>query len=88
MTGWRYSHAGQAGPDGTDSGVLWIDAEQGIVLGFDARDLGEHDHRMQAVDVSYDKLDDDTFALPKATQIILQNLDSSIPPARSDKRLP
>lgn len=59
--GWRYRHAGQAGPMGTDSGEFWIDAETGLLLAFKGRDLGGHDYRMETVALRFGSLDPALF---------------------------
>lgn len=64
-TGWRYRHAGRAGPQGTDQGEFWIDAATGVLLAFDAQDLAEHHYRMQTVSFEQTTFGDDVFALPK-----------------------
>lgn len=74
--GWRYRHAGQDGPGGTDSGVFWIDAEYGLLLAYQAEDLGEKRHRMEATAVSFAKIDDDIFAMPKSLRSDVQKADS------------
>jgi hypothetical protein len=59
--GWRYRHAGQAGPMGTDSGEFWIDAETGLLLAFKGRDLGGNDYRMETVALTFGPLDPALF---------------------------
>jgi len=76
--GWRYRHAEQAGPDGTDSGTFWLDAEYGLVLGFSAEDLSGRKHRMEATAISFDKLPEDTFALPEALRQDIDGIESRI----------
>lgn len=65
--GWRYRHAGRHGPQGTDSGTFWIDAETGIVLAFDGTDLARRDYRMEAVSMQVGELPDSLFRLPAGT---------------------
>ena len=65
--GWRYRHAGQRGPQGTDSGTFWIDAETGIVLAFEGRDLARREYRMETVSVHFGELPDTLFRLPDDT---------------------
>lgn len=74
--GWRYRHAGQNGPGGTDSGEFWIDEQYGLLLAYQAQDLAEKAHRMQATAVSFGKIDDDTFALPKSIRVDVQKADA------------
>lgn len=63
-SGWRYSHADRAGPNGTDSGVFWIDAQYGVLLAFDARDVSRRNYRMETVAVDFAELPDATFEPP------------------------
>jgi len=63
-TGWRYDHAGRTGPNATDSGVFWIDAQYGVLLGFRARDLMHRDYRMETLSVQFPTLPDSVFGLP------------------------
>jgi hypothetical protein len=78
--GWRYRDAGRAGPDGTDSGVLWIDAEYGLLLAFNAKDTAEKTHRMDATAIRFADIPDDTFALPENVRMEIKKADS-----RADK---
>jgi hypothetical protein len=63
-TGWRYDHAGRAGPDGTDSGVFWIDQETGVVLAIKAKDTSERAYNMDTLSVDYAVVPDSTFTMP------------------------
>ncbi|WP_284343692.1 hypothetical protein [Dyella mobilis] len=63
-TGWRYDHAGRAGPDGTDSGVLWIDQETGVLLAIKAKDTSERAYNMETVAIDYAALPDSAFTVP------------------------
>ncbi|QRN54386.1 hypothetical protein [Dyella caseinilytica] len=63
-TGWRYDHAGKAGPDGTDSGVFWIDQETGVVLAIKAKDTSDRAYNMDTMAVEYAPVPDSTFAVP------------------------
>lgn len=74
--GWRYRHAGRAGPGGTDSGEFWIDAQYGLLLAYKAQDLGGKPCRMQATGVSFAKIDDDAFALPRSLRSDVQKADA------------
>lgn len=67
-SGWRYSGAGQAGPNGTDSGVFWIDAQYGVLLAFDAMDISQRNYRMETASIDFGKLPDSTFAAPQWLQ--------------------
>lgn len=62
--GYRYRHAGQQGPFGTDQGTFWIDAEYGVVLAFKGRDLGDKDYRMQVLSIQPGPLPKSTFRRP------------------------
>lgn len=74
--GWRYRHAGHAGPGGSDSGVFWIDAEYGLLLAFEAKDSAGHTHRMEATAVGFAKIPDDTFAMPESLRMDVKKADS------------
>lgn len=63
-TGWRYDHAGVAGPDGTDNGTFWIDRETGIVLSIKGKNLSGRSLNMDAVSIDYAPLPDNVMALP------------------------
>jgi hypothetical protein len=75
-SGWRYRHAGQAGPGGSDSGVFWIDTQYGLLLAYKAQDLAEKPQRMEATTVGFAKIDDDTFALPKSLRSDVRKADA------------
>jgi hypothetical protein len=62
--GWRYEHAGRAGPNGTDSGTFWIDAQYGVLLAFKAQDLARRDYRMETVSMSFAAFPDAVFKEP------------------------
>jgi len=64
--GWRYRYAGQAGPDGTDSGTFWLDSEHGLLLSFMAQDLGGRQHRMETTAIRFGDLPQETFAMPES----------------------
>lgn len=63
-TGWRFRNAGVAGPDGSDSGTLWIDDQYGLLLAYDARDMQGRPMNWRATSVSFSPLPDDRFELP------------------------
>lgn len=64
-TGWRYRHAGSSGPDGSDSGTMWIDDEYGLLLGYHAADMQGRAMDWIVTSVSFDPLPADLFELPK-----------------------
>jgi len=72
--GWRYSHAEQSGPGGTDSGTFWIDAEYGLLLAFEGRDLGEHAQRMETTAVDFQALPAAAFEAPEGLR---QEIDAA-----------
>jgi len=59
--GWRYRHAEQGGPLGTDNGEFWLDAGTGLLLAFRGRDLGGHDYRMETIALTFEPLDPALF---------------------------
>lgn len=63
-SGWRYSNVGQAGPNGTDSGIFWIDTQYGVLLAFDATDISGRSYRMETASIDFAKLPDSTFTAP------------------------
>jgi hypothetical protein len=63
-SGWRYDHAGRAGPVGTDSGVMWIDAQYGILLGLAAEDTSRRAYRMEAVSIQFAAIPGEVFKVP------------------------
>ncbi|HEX7732935.1 MAG TPA: hypothetical protein VF415_09835 [Rhodanobacter sp.] len=75
-SGWHYSHAGHAGPNGTDSGVFWIDAQNGVLLAFDARDTGRRDYRMDTVTIDFTDLPNTTFEPPQGMRTALEAVSS------------
>ncbi len=75
--GWRYRHAGQAGPDGTDSGAFWIDAEYGLLLSFKAKDLGGRQHRMETTAIHFGDLPQETFDLPESLRRDIDRAESN-----------
>lgn len=73
--GWRFSHAEQSGPGGTDSGIFWIDAEYGLLLAFKGRDLGERTHRMETTAVDFQALPAATFEAPEGLRQEIDDAD-------------
>lgn len=66
---WRYRGADGRGPDGTDSGTLWVDPRTGLVLGFRGRVVGRDDTReLKVVSVEHGALDDALFTLPRTLE--------------------
>lgn len=63
-TGWRYDHAGVAGPDGTDNGTFWIDRETGVVVSIKGKNASGRSLNMDAVSIDYTPLPDSVMALP------------------------
>lgn len=61
--GWRYAHAGHAGPGGTDRGVFWLDARYGVLLAFRARSRNGLHYRMTTAAIRFGPLPPATFAL-------------------------
>jgi len=66
----RFHDAGTHGPDGTDRGSLWIDADSGAVLSFDAQDVSHRQHDWLASSVSYSPLPDATFVIPQGVHAV------------------
>jgi hypothetical protein len=73
--GWRYRHAEQSGPGGTDSGVFWIDAEYGLLLAFKGKDLGERARRMETTAVDFQALPVATFEPPEGLRQEIDDAD-------------
>jgi len=63
---WRYRNAGHAGPDGSDSGTMYLDAENGLLLGYDSADLSGRPMKWTVTSVDFGKVDPAMFTLPKA----------------------
>lgn len=74
--GWRYRHAGQNGPGGTDSGAFWIGAQYGFVLSYDGKDLTGKRRRMEATSVRFGTLSDDEFAFPESVRSDIKKADA------------
>ncbi|NID13999.1 hypothetical protein [Luteibacter yeojuensis] len=66
--GWAYRNAGGRGPDGTDSGTLWIDKETGVLLEMRGEDVGRRHYEWRATAVSFEPIPDGIFALPAGVQ--------------------
>jgi outer membrane lipoprotein-sorting protein len=67
-SGWRYSDAGHAGPNSTDSGVFWIDAQYGVLLAFNATDVDRRTYHMETASVDFANVPDSTFEPPPTMQ--------------------
>lgn len=63
--GWRFRHAGTRGPDGSDSGILWIDTQYGLLLAYHAQDLQGHSLDWTVTAVSFAPLPAGLFELPQ-----------------------
>jgi hypothetical protein len=70
--GWRYSDAGRSGPNGTDSGVLWVDAQYGIVLAFNAKDVDQRTYHMETASIDFSNVPESTFDMPQEIQAVWQ----------------
>lgn len=66
--GWAYRNAGGRGPDGTDSGTIWIDKDTGVLLEMRGEDVGRRHYEWRATSVSYEAVPDGIFALPDGVQ--------------------
>jgi outer membrane lipoprotein-sorting protein len=64
VTGWHFKHAGTSGPDGTDSGTLWIDDEYGLLLSYQAEDMQGRSMGWNVSTVTFETLPTDLFMLP------------------------
>lgn len=73
--GWRYRHAEQSGPGGTDRGVFWIDAQYGLLLAFNGRDLGEHARRMETTALDFQAIPAATFEAPAGIRQEINDAD-------------
>lgn len=76
--GWRYRHAGQQGPGGTDSGVFWIDDQSGIVLSYQGKDLAGRLHRMEATSIRFETLPEEDFAFPESVRTDVLKADARV----------
>ena len=63
-SGWRFRHAGSRGPDGSDSGTMWIDDEYGLLLGYHAEDMQGRSLDWTVTTVSFEPLPPALFELP------------------------
>ena len=63
-SGWRFRHAGSHGPDGSDSGTMWIDEQYGLLLGYHAEDLQGRSLDWTVTAVSFEHLPPELFELP------------------------
>jgi outer membrane lipoprotein-sorting protein len=63
-SGWRFRHAGSRGPDGSDSGTLWIDDQYGLLLGYHAEDMQGRPLDWTVTTVSFEQLPAALFELP------------------------
>jgi hypothetical protein len=63
-SGWRFRHAGSHGPDGSDSGTMWIDDQYGLLLGYHAEDMQGRPLDWTVTAVSFEHLPPELFALP------------------------
>lgn len=63
---WRYRDADGRGPDGTDTGTLWVDPHTGLLLAFKGRLAGRSDVRGYRVTaVEHTRVSPDLFELPR-----------------------
>jgi outer membrane lipoprotein-sorting protein len=72
-TGWRFRHAGSAGPDGSDNGILWIDDEFGLLLAYQAKDMQGRSMDWIVTEVSFGPLSPGLFELPNAKESRKEN---------------
>ena len=63
-SGWRFSHAGSRGPDGSDRGTMWIDDQYGLLLGYHAADQQGRSLDWTVTSVSFEPLSPELFELP------------------------
>ena len=63
-SGWRFRHAGSRGPDGSDSGIMWIDDQYGLLLGYHAEDMQGRSLDWTVTTVSFEQLAPELFELP------------------------
>lgn len=66
-SGWRFRHAGTRGPDGSDSGIMWIDDQYGLLLGYHAEDMQGRSLDWTVTTVSFERLPPELFELPDTT---------------------
>lgn len=63
---WCYRHGNRKGPGGSEDGTMWLDAETGLVLGYDATTAGGQRLEWQVRQLRYGPQPDALFALPAA----------------------
>ena len=66
VVAWRYRNAGHAGPDGSDSGTMYLDAVSGLLLGYESQDLSGRPMKWTVTTVTFGDLDPKLFQLPPA----------------------
>ena len=66
--GWAFRHAGGRGPDGTDSGVMWLDRDTGVLLAHRSEDMSRRKYEWRTTSVDFTPLDDDIFDMPTSLQ--------------------
>jgi hypothetical protein len=72
-SGWRYGNAGRSGPNGTDSGVLWVDAQYGILLAFNAKDVDQRTYHMETASIDFAGVPESTFDMPQGIHAVWQS---------------
>lgn len=66
---WRYRDADGRGPDGTESGTLWVEPRSGLVLAFRGRVAGRDQVKeLRVTSMSRDALDASLFDLPRTLE--------------------
>lgn len=83
--GWRYRHAEQRGPGGTDSGVFWVDAQYGFLLSYKGKDLTGKARRMETTSIQFAKLPDEDFAFPEGVRTDIERADARAARLRGGK---
>ena len=63
-TRWRFLDAGHTGPDGADSGTMWIDDESGLLLGYDGKDMSGRPMKWTVTSVDTGEISPDLFKMP------------------------
>ncbi|HEY4145326.1 hypothetical protein [Pinirhizobacter sp.] len=63
-TRWRFIAAGHTGPDGTDSGTMWIDDASGLLLGYDGKDMSGRPMKWTVTSVDTGEISPDLFKMP------------------------
>ncbi|MFC0676568.1 hypothetical protein ACFFGH_01715 [Lysobacter korlensis] len=59
---WRYRGARRRGPGGSDAGSMWLDAQTGLVLAYDAEGTGRNRPSWDVLKVQYKAQPDAVFA--------------------------